>query len=96
MRGDVLVRCGGRAGRRAGRNAGTAPRPDPYIIGKSGQSAIGTLQSLTWDQGSGMGLHHEFWIATDSLNAPPITRGATASGPPSVPSVWNPAQTRHP
>jgi hypothetical protein len=43
MRGDALVRCGGRAGETAGRNPGTAPRSDPYIIGAGNKSAIGTL-----------------------------------------------------
>jgi len=33
----------GGPGKRAGSNPGTAPRSDPYIIGKPNQSAIGTL-----------------------------------------------------
>ena len=43
MRGNAHVRCGGRPGKRARRNPGTAPRPDPYVIGKNGLSAIATL-----------------------------------------------------
>ena len=42
MRGDAHVRCGGRAGETGQEKSGTAPRPDPYIIGTA-RSAIGTL-----------------------------------------------------
>ena len=33
----------GGPGKRTGSNPGTAPRSDPYIIGKQNQTAIGTL-----------------------------------------------------
>ena len=33
----------GGPGKRAGRDPGTAPRSDPYVIGKGGKSAMGTL-----------------------------------------------------
>jgi transposase, IS30 family len=33
----------GGPGKRAGRDPGTAPRPDPYIIGKAGKTSMGTL-----------------------------------------------------
>ena len=43
MRGDAHVRCGGRAGETGQEKSGTAPRPDPYIIGAGQRSAIATL-----------------------------------------------------
>ena len=47
MRGDAHVRCGGRAGETGQEKSGTAPRPDPYIIGKDVQSAVATLVERT-------------------------------------------------
>lgn len=47
MRGDAHVRCGGRAGETGQEKSGTAPRPDPYIIGKDVQSAVATLAERT-------------------------------------------------
>jgi putative transposase len=48
MRGDVPVRCGGRAGETGGRNPGTAPRPDPYTHWtRAGRASIAILDVVS-------------------------------------------------